>query len=87
MAGQYEFAARDSLFSDISETLCHKVNPDHFLNDRDYTANKMNCFKVQQAFANQVTDSVRRNESACAVPENIIFAVAGFDAPQMNFVS
>merc|ERR1719357_2374448 len=56
MAGQYEFAARDSLFSDISETLCHKV-----------------------------TDSVRRNESACAVPENIIFAVAGFDAPQMNF--
>ena len=50
---------------------------------------KMNSFKikVQQAFANQVTDSVRRNESACAVPENIIFAVAGFDAPQMNFVS
>ena len=89
MAGQYEFAARDSLFSDISETLCHKVNlcTFHFLNDRDYTANKMNCFKVQQAFANQVTDSVRRNESACAVSENIIFAVAGFDAPQMNFVS
>ena len=77
MAGQYEFAARDSLFSDISETLCHKVNPDH----------SSNCFNVQQAFANQVTDSVRRNESACAVPENIIFAVAGFDAPQMNFVS
>ena len=25
MAGQYEFASRDSLFSDISETLCHKV--------------------------------------------------------------
>ena len=25
MAGQYEFAARDSLFSDISETLCNKV--------------------------------------------------------------
>jgi len=56
MAGQYEFAARDSLFSDISETLCHKV-----------------------------TGSVHRNQSACAVPENIIFAVAGFDAPQMNF--
>ena len=87
MAGQYEFAARDSLFSDISETLCHKANPRSFLNERDYAANKMNCFKVQQAFANQVTDSVRRNESACAVPENIIFAVAGFDAPQMNFVS
>ena len=35
----------------------------------------------------QVTGSVHRNQSACAVPENIIFAVAGFDAPQMNFVS
>ena len=35
----------------------------------------------------QVDRSVHRNQSACAVPENIIFAVAGFDAPQMNFVS
>ena len=71
----------------LSSLIEHQKSTFHFLNDRDYTANKMNCFKVQQAFANQVTDSVRRNESACAVPENIIFAVAGFDAPQMNFVS
>ena len=39
------------------------------------------------AVSTQVTGSVHRNQSACAVPENIIFAVAGFDAPQMNFVS
>lgn len=56
LTGQYEFGARDSLFSGITETLCERV-----------------------------THSVNRNESACAVPENIIFAVAGFDAPQMNF--
>jgi len=56
LAGQYEFGARNSLLSEISETLC-----------------------------NRVTTTVQRNASACAVPENIIFAVAGFDAPQMNF--
>ena len=34
MAGQYEFAARDSLFSDISETLCHKVQ--QFENEKSH---------------------------------------------------
>jgi len=33
----------------------------------------------------QVDGSVGRNESVCAIPENIIFLIAGFDAPQMNF--
>jgi lysosomal acid lipase/cholesteryl ester hydrolase len=56
LTGQYEFGARDSLFSDLGETLCHGV-----------------------------TRADSRDESACAVPENIIFSIAGFDAPQMNF--
>ena len=34
----------------------------------------------------QVDGRVRRNESVCAITENIIFLIAGFDAPQMNFV-
>ena len=34
----------------------------------------------------QVDGRVWRNESVCAITENIIFLIAGFDAPQMNFV-
>ena len=35
----------------------------------------------------QVNQTIPRNESACSITENMIFSVAGFDAPQMNFVS
>jgi len=56
MTGQYEFWSRGSLFTDISETLCHSVD-----------------------------GGVRRNESVCSITENIIFLIAGFDPPQMNF--
>ena len=30
---------------------------------------------------------MKRNESVCSIAENVIFTLAGFDAPQMNFVS
>jgi len=56
MTGQYEFWPRGSLFTDISETLCDKVD-----------------------------GGMQRDESVCSIPENIIFLIAGFDAPQMNF--
>jgi len=56
LTGQYEFGARSSLFSHITETLC-----------------------------NQVNQTVPRNESSCSITENMIFSLAGFDAPQMNF--
>ena len=35
----------------------------------------------------KVDGRVKRNESVCSIAENVIFTLAGFDAPQMNFVS
>ena len=45
------------------------------------------CQKVVDNIEYQVDGRVRRNESVCAITENVIFLIAGFDAPHMNFVS
>lgn len=40
---------------------------------------------LSETLCSQVNQTIPRNESACSITENMIFSVAGFDAPQMNF--
>eukprot|EP00092_Neocalanus_flemingeri_P010625 GFUD01011447.1.p1 GENE.GFUD01011447.1~~GFUD01011447.1.p1 ORF type:complete len:260 (-),score=61.54 GFUD01011447.1:51-830(-) len=40
---------------------------------------------ISETLCDEVDGSMRRNESVCSITENVIFTIAGFDAPQMNF--